>query len=395
MSLETEIREAFERHADDARPSGEAWAGVERRIERSHRRRTVAAGLAGIAAIAAIAVAAPRLTSNPEPLLPTPRQTPILEPDLRLEKTLQGTSEDVFDGEILVDPIRDLLLIGEQHDAPPGVENRVRVVDARTLETVRRIGPGFLRAVDPVRGHVYLGSFGRGGNPQNTISVHAIDSGAQVASLPVGEEWTMALDPTKGRVYIDNAGAIDVYDAATFRLLRTFAVGAASIAIDHKEQVLIVSREDPIEVVLMDPETGRELATVTGLENPVQGSPLVTAGDGFFTTSIGTYEGSDLRLYKTDGGALVWKVAIDRRVGRPAIDAGQKLVFNSINDLTDSEFVAPNDAPDVVEVRSLDGGTSLGSVELPEGPVAMAIDAPDRRIYVISLLGNSVVALTY
>ena len=75
MSLETEIREAFERHANDARPAPEVWAGVERRIARSHRRRVIASGLVGVAAVIGLAFAVPRLTSNPELLRPAPGET--------------------------------------------------------------------------------------------------------------------------------------------------------------------------------------------------------------------------------------------------------------------------------------------------------------------------------
>ena len=76
MSLETEIREAFERHADDATPSGGTWPTIERRIRRSHSRRVFLVGAGAALAIAAVAVAAPRIGDrSTEPVVPGPVKT--------------------------------------------------------------------------------------------------------------------------------------------------------------------------------------------------------------------------------------------------------------------------------------------------------------------------------
>lgn len=77
MSLETEIREAFERHAGEARPRPEAWVEVEQAIGRSHRRRMLVASLGTAATIAIVAMLVPRITSdgpNP-PIVPGPVNT--------------------------------------------------------------------------------------------------------------------------------------------------------------------------------------------------------------------------------------------------------------------------------------------------------------------------------
>ena len=77
MSLETKIRDAFERHANDGRPGGaEVWPRIERRIERAHRWRMIAS-LAGAAVLVAVAVVAvPRFGGRMlEPVTP-----PISEP---------------------------------------------------------------------------------------------------------------------------------------------------------------------------------------------------------------------------------------------------------------------------------------------------------------------------
>jgi hypothetical protein len=76
MSLETEIKEAFERHAGDALPAGDTWNGIERRIQRSHRTRAILAGAGAAIAIAAVVLAVPRIGNKPaEPVNPGPVPT--------------------------------------------------------------------------------------------------------------------------------------------------------------------------------------------------------------------------------------------------------------------------------------------------------------------------------
>lgn len=91
MTLETKIREAFERHAQDTRPRSEAWTGVETKIRRSHRRRTIVSGLASAAVIAAIALVAPRLvTNNPPPIGPGPTIAPTNPPRVTAKVPLRA-----------------------------------------------------------------------------------------------------------------------------------------------------------------------------------------------------------------------------------------------------------------------------------------------------------------
>jgi len=77
MSLETEIKEAFERHAGDPLPAGDTWDGIERRIQRSHRTRMILAGAGTAIAIVAVVLAVPRLGGNKaaEPVNPGPNPT--------------------------------------------------------------------------------------------------------------------------------------------------------------------------------------------------------------------------------------------------------------------------------------------------------------------------------
>lgn len=100
MSLETKIRDAFERHANDARPGTDVWKGVERRIRRSHRIRLAGSGIAVAALVAAIAVAVPRLTTTRslEPDAPTsaPGDVPVLSAKIPLNAVAIASGRDAL-----------------------------------------------------------------------------------------------------------------------------------------------------------------------------------------------------------------------------------------------------------------------------------------------------------
>jgi hypothetical protein len=62
MSLERDLKQALERHRDDARTRANTFDAVEAKVRRAHRRRLAAVTAGGLALIAAAAIALPRLT---------------------------------------------------------------------------------------------------------------------------------------------------------------------------------------------------------------------------------------------------------------------------------------------------------------------------------------------
>ena len=64
MSLERDLKEAFERHEDDARVRGDAWSGVERGVRRAHSHRVAFIGALGVVLIVAAAIAVPKLGAD-------------------------------------------------------------------------------------------------------------------------------------------------------------------------------------------------------------------------------------------------------------------------------------------------------------------------------------------
>ena len=83
MTLETRIRDAFERRANDVRqPGADGWPAIERRIERSHRIRMIGSTAGAVLVIAAALVAIPRLGGRSlEPVTP-PISAPTAIPQL-------------------------------------------------------------------------------------------------------------------------------------------------------------------------------------------------------------------------------------------------------------------------------------------------------------------------
>src|SRR5436309_2025401 len=73
MSLDNYIKDAFERHAADTRPEPEAWHTIQKRVVRSHRRRSIGTALVTAFAVAAVAVVVPRLIREPRRNVESPQ----------------------------------------------------------------------------------------------------------------------------------------------------------------------------------------------------------------------------------------------------------------------------------------------------------------------------------
>lgn len=67
MSFETDIRDAFEHHAEDVQPTAKAFSAVEAGVRRYHRRRVVSMSALGVTLLIAGAVVAPQLVADDEP----------------------------------------------------------------------------------------------------------------------------------------------------------------------------------------------------------------------------------------------------------------------------------------------------------------------------------------
>ena len=64
MSLEDEVKDAFRKHGEDARPDQQSWNAVEKKVRRAHHQRVALISTLTVALIAAAAVAVPVLTTE-------------------------------------------------------------------------------------------------------------------------------------------------------------------------------------------------------------------------------------------------------------------------------------------------------------------------------------------
>lgn len=97
MSLERELKEAFERHASDVREDPSSLRTIEGRVVRSHRTRAVAVITASVAVLAGAVVAAPKLLGHNGP-----QKTPFANPSASssvTEKPSAGPSPTNWTGE--------------------------------------------------------------------------------------------------------------------------------------------------------------------------------------------------------------------------------------------------------------------------------------------------------
>ena len=109
MSLEKDLKEAFDRHHDDVQPDQKVWEGIERGVRRAHRARIVMTSGITVALVVAMAVLIPRLTSDKTDNhgfingTPTPSTTgsPSSEPSTVFPGDLGGNYRDDVQGWVI------------------------------------------------------------------------------------------------------------------------------------------------------------------------------------------------------------------------------------------------------------------------------------------------------
>lgn len=95
MSLDQDLKGAFERHASDISPEPGTWSGVERRIRRSHRIRASLATAGGAVAVIAMALAVPALVRNRTAAPPFANEGPT-PPPATAETTIFRNERDGY-----------------------------------------------------------------------------------------------------------------------------------------------------------------------------------------------------------------------------------------------------------------------------------------------------------
>jgi YVTN family beta-propeller protein len=148
-----------------------------------------------------------------------------------------------------------------------GRENKVGIVDLKTLETLSKVDTG--ENPDAIlfeAKHKEVYAFnGRSGS----ATVIAAESGKVVATIPLGGKPEFAVwDPEAGRIYnnLEDKNAVAVIDAVTHQVVSTWPIApgeaASGMAIDLQHHRLFLGCGDNKMMVMMDSANGKVVANV-------------------------------------------------------------------------------------------------------------------------------------
>ncbi|HUR19253.1 MAG TPA: hypothetical protein VMZ90_00500 [Vicinamibacterales bacterium] len=210
-----------------------------------------------------------------------------------------------------------------------GTENKVSVVDLKTLQTITKVETGAnpdAILYEPKQKEVYaLNHTGK------SVTVISADTSAVVATIPLsGVAETGQADPAAGRVYvnIEDTGVVDVIDIASHKVVASWPVAPAA---------------DPTGMAI-DPATHRLF------------------GGG----------GPNTDMIDTTTGKVVSSVPICQGTDATWFDAGTKTVFSSCRS---GHITAMHmDSPSKLSLAY--------TIETVFGARTMALDAVTHRIYV-------------
>ena len=186
--------------------------------------------------------------------------------------------------------------------ASNGRENKVSIVDLKTLETVAKVETGEnpdAILYEPARREVYAFN-GRG----KSATVFAAESGKIVATIPLpGKPEFAAADPAAGRVYcnIEDKNAVVVIDTKTHQITDTWPIApgeeATGMAIDLAHHRLFLGCHSKL-LIMMDSGSGAVIATapIGGGVDAIVFDPalrLVFSSNGEGTVTIAQEESVD------------------------------------------------------------------------------------------------------
>jgi YVTN family beta-propeller protein len=212
-----------------------------------------------------------------------------------------------------------------------GGENKVSVVDLKTLQTLSKIDTGTnpdAVTYDPSKKEIYTFNGGKAGG--YSASVIDATKGVVVATVDLGDKPESGqADPALGRVFVnlETKSLVAAIDTATHKKIAEWPIAPAEeptgMAIDTASKRLFVGGGPAL--VLVDYTTGKVV------------------------TSVKICEGTDATWY----------------------DPGTRLVFNSCGDgnITMTRFDAPNKL------------TVVGTLPTARGARTMAVDPVTHRIY--------------
>jgi DNA-binding beta-propeller fold protein YncE len=389
MSIDNDIREAFERHADDVHTRGDAWAGVQRRIERGHRRRLAVSAFVAGAVVASLAVGIPRLSVPAPPISPAEtRPLPEAIPQLVAKIGVAAVAIAPGDDEIWAVSAGPTL----------GARGTLVRIDPEMNRVTRRIPVGF----DPVAVAVGDGSvwvvngegcgnaFERDCAPGEIASPRPSDLEFSVwriderslrveAKIVVGRAGDIAVG--EGAAWVTAEGGVKRIDLRRNEVatdIRLPGEGTMRIDIGY-DRVWVVTEESPAGhgfLNVIDPQTNEILKT---MELTVAGTTpdvAVGAGGAWATTTSETTVSALMRVDSTaQGEPELIQLPDAAPVGLNAVTIGHGYVWATsargylwkVDPETNRPSIEPILIGDTPPVGAVDVASGFGSIWVASG----------------------------
>jgi YVTN family beta-propeller protein len=219
-----------------------------------------------------------------------------------------------------------------------GGENKVSIVDLKTLKTLSKVETGTnpdAVLYDPSKKEIYTFNGGQKGGFSATVIDAA--KGAVVATVDLGDKpETGQVDPAMGRVFVnlENKNLVGVIDTATHKKIAEWPIlpaeGPTGMAIDTSMKRLFVGGE---ELAMLDYTTGKVVASAK-----ICGGSDATWYDAASKTIFNSCGDGHITLTHVDGPAkltVVATITTTRGARTMAYDPSSRRIYTA----------APNYAP--------------------------------------------------
>ena len=222
-----------------------------------------------------------------------------------------------------------------------GGENKVSIVDLKTLQTLSKVETGAnpdAILYEPKQKEIY--ALNHSGKSATVIDA---DKGTVNATIPLGgQAETGQTDPSLGRVFvnIEDKDAVDVIDIASHKVVATWPVAPAEsptgMAIDTSNHRLFVGGGKAM--VMIDAKTGKVIASA-----PICNGTDATFYDADKKTAFSSCGDGNITVVKVDGDKLtvVQTIPTTRGARTMALDPATHKIYTAAQNFQPPDPNAP------------------------------------------------------